>query len=136
MKNRYFDIRIPFVDHLGIDLVEKGDGRVRIAFEPLPEHLNSWNGIHGGAVMAVLDTALSSAARSLDTTCSGATTVEMKTNFLAAARGAVVAEGHAQRTGRSLIYAEGELRDARGNLLAKANGTFKLIYPGSVRDEG
>ncbi|MCW5620984.1 MAG: PaaI family thioesterase, partial [Burkholderiales bacterium] len=108
----------------------------RIAFEPLPEHLNSWNGIHGGVVMAVLDTALSSAARSLDTTCSGATTVEMKTNFLAAARGAVVAEGCAQRAGRSLIYAEGELRDARGSLLAKANGTFKLIYPGSVRDEG
>jgi len=123
-----FDIRIPFVDHLGVELLEKADGRVRIAFTPRPEHFNSWNGIHGGVVMTLLDIALSSASRALDPACSGATTVEMKTNFLAIARGAVVGEGNAQRAGRSLIYAEGELRDAAGTLLAKASGTFKLIH--------
>ena len=48
-----FDLRIPFVDHLGVELLEKADGRVRIAFAPRPEHFNSWNGIHGGVVMSL-----------------------------------------------------------------------------------
>ena len=129
------DIRIPFVDHLGVELLEKADGRVRIAFAPRPEHFNSWNGIHGGVVMSLLDVALSSASRALDPACSGAATVEMKTNFLAIGRGAVVGEGRAQRAGRSLIYAEGEILDPEGNVLAKGNGTFKLIYPAAAKDE-
>ena len=128
MLDKRFDIRIPFVDHLGVELLERTEGRVRIAFSPRPEHLNSWNGIHGGVVMTLLDTALGSASRTLDPACVGATTVELKTNFLAAARGTVTGEGHAQRAGRSLIYAEGEIRDAAGTLLAKASGTFKLVY--------
>jgi uncharacterized protein (TIGR00369 family) len=124
-----FDINIPFVEHLGLQLLEKGDGRVRIRLEPRPEHLNSWNGVHGGVLMTLLDAALSSAARSLDPACIGATTVEMKINFLSAASGPVIAEGFAQRTGRSLIFSEGEASDSSGKVLAKASGTFKLIYP-------
>ena len=55
------------------------------------------------------DVALSSAARSLDSACIGATTVEMKTNFLAAATGPFRPRGRAQRAGRSL-----DLRRRRG----------------------
>jgi len=77
-----FDILIPFVEHLGIELIEKADGKMRLRFTPRPEHLNSWNGIHGGVLMTLLDVALGSAARSLDPACVGATTVELKTNFL------------------------------------------------------
>jgi uncharacterized protein (TIGR00369 family) len=124
-----FDIHIPFVDHLGIQLLEKDNGRVRIRFEPRPEHLNSWNGVHGGVLLTLLDVALGSASRSLDLQCIGATTVELKANFLAAATGTVLGEGLAQRAGRSLIFSEGALRDASGALLAKGAGTFKLIYP-------
>ena len=43
--------------------------------------------------------------------------------------GPVVAHAKAQRAGRSLLFAEGEVRDASGTMLAKAVGTFKLIYP-------
>jgi uncharacterized protein (TIGR00369 family) len=124
-----FDIHVPFVEHLGMRLLEKADGRSLIQFAPRPEHLNSWNGLHGGVLLSVLDVALSSAARSLDPACIGATTVEMKTNFLAAATGPILTEGRAQRTGRSLIFAEGEVRNVDGTLLAKASGTFKLLYP-------
>jgi uncharacterized protein (TIGR00369 family) len=134
MRQAKFDIRIPFVDLLGIELLEKADGRARLSFTPAPEHLNSWGGIHGGVVMSLLDTALSTASRSLDPACVGCTTVEMKTNFLAAATGQVVTTARAQRAGRSLIYAEGEVVDAQGNVLAKANGTFKLIYPAGTKE--
>jgi len=129
-----FDIYIPFVDHLGIELLEKADGRVRIRFDPKPEHLNSWKGVHGGVVMTLLDVALGSASRALDLSCIGATTVELKANFLAAALGPVTAEGRAQRVGRSLIFAEGEVSDERGVTLAKGSGTFKLVYPAGTRE--
>ena len=131
-----FDIDIPFVHLLGIELLEKADGRARIAFTPAREHLNSWKSIHGGVVMSLLDTALSTASRALDPSCIGCATVEMKTNFIAAASGPVFAAGRAQRAGRSLIYAEGEVADAQGAVLAKASGTFKLIHPASGKDRG
>ena len=124
-----FDVLIPFLEHLGLRLLEIGGGRARVRFDPRPEHLNSWKAIHGGGVMTVLDAALSSACRSLDRECVGATTVELKVNFVAAARGPVIAEGRAQRAGRSLLFAEGELLDGEGAMLAKATGTFKLVYP-------
>jgi uncharacterized protein (TIGR00369 family) len=124
-----FDVLIPFLEHLGLRLLEIGGGRARVGFEPKPEHMNSWKAIHGGGVMTTLDAALTCACRSLDQACVGATTVEIKVNFIAAARGPVIAEGRAQRAGRSLLFAEGELRDAAGTVLAKATGTFKLVYP-------
>jgi uncharacterized protein (TIGR00369 family) len=124
-----FDIDVPFVEHLGMQLMEKEHGRALIRFEPRAEHLNSWKGIHGGALMTLLDVALSSAARSLDPACIGATTVEMKANFLSVATGPILAEGFAQRAGRSLIFSEGEASDPSGTVLAKASGTFKLVYP-------
>jgi uncharacterized protein (TIGR00369 family) len=123
-----FDIHIPFVEHLGIELLEKADGTMRLKFAPRPEHLNSWNGIHGGVLMSLLDVALGSAARSLDVSCIGATTVELKANFLAATTDWVLGEGRAQHAGRSLIFAEGELRSPDGALVAKGTGTFKLVY--------
>jgi uncharacterized protein (TIGR00369 family) len=124
-----FDVLIPFVEYLGLRMLEKGGGSARVGFDPRPEHMNSWQAIHGGGVMTLLDAALSSACRSLDDDCIGATTVEMKVNFLAPARGPVIAEGRAQRAGRSLLFAEGELRDGGGTVVAKATGTFKLVYP-------
>jgi uncharacterized protein (TIGR00369 family) len=127
-----FDIRIPFVDHLGLQLLEKAGGRAVVRLDPRPEHLNSWNGVHGGVLLTMLDVALTSAARSLDPECIGGTTVEIKANFLAAATGPVVAEGRAQRAGRSLIFSEGEVKDLGGTLLAKASGTFKLVYPNNT----
>lgn len=129
MTQTSFDIHIPFVEHLGVELLEKAGGMMRLKFAPRPEHLNSWNGIHGGVLMSLLDVALGSAARSLDVSCIGATTVELKANFLSAATGAVLGEGRAQRAGRSLIFAEGELRSPDGALVAKGTGTFKLVYP-------
>lgn len=134
MQSKNFDITMPFVELLGFRLLEKRDGTARVAFEPKPEHFNSWKAIHGGAVMSLLDVALSSACRALDDSCIGCLTVEIKVNFIAAAAGPVVAEARAQRAGRSLLFSEGELRDESGATLAKAVGTFKLIYPSGAKE--
>lgn len=124
-----FNIHVPFVEHLGINILERGDGVVKLRLDPRPELANSWGSVHGGVLMTMLDVALASAGRALDEACNGALTVEMKVNFIAAATGPVLGEGRAQRAGRSLIFSEGELRGEDGTLLAKATGTFKLLYP-------
>ena len=124
-----FSIHVPFVEHLGLRILERGDGVVRLRLDPRPEFENSWGSVHGGVLMTLLDVALASAGRSLDDKCNGALTVEIKVNFIAAANGPVLGEGRAQRAGRSLIFSEGELRSEDGTLLAKATGTFKLLYP-------
>ena len=124
-----FDIHVPFVEHLGLQLLEKRNGVVRMRLDPRPEFENSWGSMHGGVLMTLLDVALATAGRSLDEHCNGAMTVEIKVNFIGAAVGAVLAESRAQRAGRSLIFSEGELRSEDGSLLAKATGTFKLLYP-------
>jgi len=113
-------------------LLDKGDGTARVSFDPMPEHFNSWKAIHGGALMSVLDVAMGTASRALDENCIGATTVEMKTNFIGAAQGPVFSDARAMRAGRSLIFAEAEITDMAGTLLAKATGTFKLIYPKEI----
>jgi len=129
-----FDIYMPLVEHLGFRLLEKRDGTAKVGYEPKPEHFNSWQAIHGGAVMALLDVALSSACRALDEKCIGCLTVEIKVNFIGAATGPVTAEARAQRAGRSLLFSEGEVRDPSGATLAKAVGTFKLIYASGARE--
>jgi uncharacterized protein (TIGR00369 family) len=116
-----FDIHVPFVEHLGMRITDKRPGLVRLRLDPRPELENSWGSLHGGV--------LASAGRALDDNCNGALTVEMKVNFIAAATGPVLGEGRARRAGRSLIFSEGELTSEDGTLLAKATGTFKLLYP-------
>jgi uncharacterized protein (TIGR00369 family) len=131
-----FDIRIPLVEHLGVQLNEMRDGTAVMLFDPRPEHGNSWGGVHGGILLTLLDIGMGTAARSLDPACNGATTVELKANFLAAAKGPLTTRCRAQRAGRSLLFAEGEILDGAGVLLAKGSGTFKLVYSNGGKEAG
>ena len=110
-------------------MIEKSVGAVRLCLKSTVTLENSWGSLHGGVIMTLLDVALASAGRSLDESCVGAITVELKTNFLAIAKGTVFAQGRAQRAGRVLIFSEGEVVDENDTILAKGTGTFKLMYP-------
>ena len=123
-----FDLRIPYAELLGMRRLTEEPGRVTAALDVRPEVTNSWGVAHGGAIMSLLDMTMGMSAKSLDPEAIGATTVELKVNFLAVATGEIVAAGQAQRAGRSLVFVEGEVRDASGTLLAKGTGTFKLRH--------
>nr|MCU0898374.1 PaaI family thioesterase [Burkholderiales bacterium] len=56
-------VRVPFVEHLGIRLVEQSKARAAIALDKRPELLNSWGATHGGVVMTMLDYVMSAAVR-------------------------------------------------------------------------
>jgi uncharacterized protein (TIGR00369 family) len=61
-----FGAHIPFVDHLGFTLEKFEGGESELHFAPHPEHFNSFNATHGGAVMTFLDVIMATAARSVD----------------------------------------------------------------------
>jgi len=131
MSRSGFDIEIPYAELLGIRRIAESPGQVTAALTVTPELANSWHVAHGGAIMSLLDVTCGMSAKSLDGHAIGATTVELKVNFIASATGEITAEGHARKAGRSLVFVEGEVRDATGHMLAKATGTFKLRYPAS-----
>jgi uncharacterized protein (TIGR00369 family) len=131
MARSGFDIEIPYAEYLGIRRISVEPGHVTAALSIQAELQNSWHAAHGGAIMSLLDVTCGMSAKSLDAHAIGAATVELKVNFLAAASGELIAEGHARKAGRSLVFVEGEVRDAAGHMLAKATGTFKLRYPTS-----
>ena len=126
-----FPIHIPFVEAQGFELRVFGDGAAEIALDPLPEQMNSWNVLHGGVTMTLLDVAMAHAARSprsgAEADPRGVVTVEMKTSFVRPGVGAVLARGRVLHRTASLAFCEGSVLDAQGELVAHATGTFKYL---------
>jgi len=121
-----FGAYIPFVEHLGFEMVFFEDGQSELRFAPEPEHMNSFNVTHGGALMTLLDVTLATAARSVDKT-SGVITIEMKTTFMNPASGTLTSKGRLIHRTRNMAFTEGTVYDAQGQICAHATGTFKYV---------
>jgi len=121
-----FGVAIPFVDHLGFELVLFDGGESEIIFMLRPEHLNSFGVAHGGATMTLMDVAMAVAARSVQKDM-GAVTIEMKTSFMLPAKGRLIAKGHLIQRTKSLAFVEAKVTDADGRLCAHSTGTFKYV---------
>ena len=125
-----FGAYIPFVDHLGFELVFFDEGQSELRYTPEPEHMNSFNVTHGGAVMTLLDVTLATAARSVDRAM-GVVTIEMKTSFMQpavpSADGPLVAKGELMHRTATMAFTQSTIFDAQGRACASAMGTFKFL---------
>ena len=121
-----FSVHIPFVEHLGFELQKFEGGEAEIAFVPRPEHENSFNVVHGGASMTLLDVVMAHAARTVEPAM-GCVTIEMKTSFMRAAKGPLFARGKLLHRTATMAFTEGRIFDAAGKLCAHATGTFKFV---------
>ena len=78
-------------DHLGVEFVELGQGRLVARFAVRRELMAPNGFLHGGSLVALADTAAGYACTAhLPEGASGFTTLELKTNFLGTARDGVV----------------------------------------------
>ena len=118
---------IPFVDLLGFTLHRMEGGHAEVHYTAQPEHLNSFGVTHGGATMAQIDVTMSVAVRSLESDDFGCVTIEMKTSFMQAARGPLVAKGLVLHRTKTMAYCEGKVYDSEGRLCTHATGTFKYM---------
>lgn len=120
---------IPFLKEIGLEVVRMEDGESEIALDLALRHTNSWQVMHGGVTMTLLDVCMARAARSLDPESTGAATVEMKVSFFqpgGKVSDRIIARGLVLHKSTTMYYCEGEVWHG-DRLVAKALGTFKTI---------
>jgi uncharacterized protein (TIGR00369 family) len=126
-----FPIRIPFVEHLGFELLRFDGGEAEIAIDPRDDLLNSWSVLHGGVTMTLLDVVMAHASRSpragVPADSRGVVTIEMKTSFLRPGLGRLHAHGKVLHRTTSFAFCEGSMVNAAGEIIAHATGTFKYL---------
>jgi uncharacterized protein (TIGR00369 family) len=124
---KYFGLTVPMLELIGLVPGELGEGKASSRLALRHEITNSRGEIQGGALMTALDFTLVAAARSKYPGIAGLTTVDMNTSFLSPATSDLTLEARCVKAGRSLAFCEGEVRDAKGELVARATGTFKIF---------
>jgi uncharacterized protein (TIGR00369 family) len=121
-----FSVHIPFVELLGFELLSMADGLSEIVFDPRQEHENSFKVVHGGATMTLMDVVMAHAARSTEPQM-GVVTIEMKTSFMRASKGRLLAKGKLLHRTATMAFTEASIYDAAGKLCSHATGTFKFV---------
>jgi len=118
---------LEFTDYLGFRTLGMHDGAFVIELDLEPRHLSRAARVHGGVLFALLDTALGRAVIEELPEGRGCATVEIKINYFRPVQsGTIRASGRCAQRTRSLAYAEGDVVNAEGKLLARATGTFFL----------
>ena len=120
------------VNDIKITLWEDGFSAVRV--DLTANHLNPMRLVHGGLYTAMLDVALAMTGsyRSAPEQLIPGLTLSLTTQFLAAVQqdeSYLTAEARRTGGGKSVFFAEGEVKTSRGRLVATASGVFK---PGRV----
>jgi acyl-CoA thioesterase len=117
----------PYNNFLGIKLEKFEVGSVIYSIEVTPNHKNVNQAVHGGVYFSILDSVMGATIRSV--TKQPITTINTTVHFLAPLKEGdqMVASAKVVQLGRSIVTAEGEVRDCNGSILAKTIGTFKII---------
>ncbi len=111
----------------GVELIDASPGRVEIAFEAGPQHLNLQGLVHGGIIATLADTAMGLAVRTVLQPGRRHVTVQLGVEFLSPGRsGRIVAHGRSVKVGSQLGFAEADVTDPNGRLLAKAHSTLSV----------
>ena len=115
----------PFHAALGIDATEASEGRVRLSVVTTEAQRNLLGSIHGGVLATLADTAMGLAVRTAIDAGRPHVTIEMSIRYLRPAQpGTVQALGTVVRAGSRIAFAEADVLDAGGTVLARASGTY------------
>jgi uncharacterized protein (TIGR00369 family) len=120
----------PIARLMGFTITEVGDGDVRFAVTPDESLYNPIGMVHGGVACTLLDSVLGCAVHTTLPAGVGYTSIEIKVSYLRpihAHSGELVAHGWVTKPGRRVAFAEGDLRDAAGKLLASASGSLLIM---------
>jgi 1,4-dihydroxy-2-naphthoyl-CoA hydrolase len=120
---------VPLSATLGMRLVDARPEAVRLAMDWRAELCTAAGVLHGGALMTLADTAGATCAYlNLRSPDERTTTIESKTNLLAAVQGGTVsATATPLKVGRNVVVVETEIRDDDGRLVAKTIQTQAVL---------
>ena len=117
-------------DVVGFECIMAEHGTVGMRLEHDGSIENFGGTIHGGAIATMLDTAMGAAVNTTLPTGSGVVTLDLKVSYLRPARPEncpLVSTARLVHSGGRNAYAEGEVRDHQGKLVAHAVGNFTIL---------
>lgn len=118
--------------HMGLELIEIGEGSARMRCEIQPIHFAPNGYLHAGAVITLADTAAGyGCVGNLPEGATGFTTIELKTNFVGTLmKGAMVAEAEMIHGGRATQVWDVEVSEEDTiRRLAYFRATQMILYP-------
>ena len=120
---------MPLCATLGMRGVLQTPEEVRVELDWTPERTTTAGLLHGGALMALADSAGAVCAfLNLPDGASGTSTIESKTNFLGAVKeGTVTATSRPLHVGSTTVVVETEVRRGDGRLVAKTTQTQAVL---------
>ncbi|MCW5751303.1 MAG: PaaI family thioesterase [Alphaproteobacteria bacterium] len=119
---------IPLHRHLGLELVEREEGRARLRFRAGPAALTNVGSVHGGVLSLLLEPAALLALLPMLDAGESAATVDVHVAFPAAPEPGhwIELEGRVIRRARQLAFCEAEARSG-GRLCAAARLTKAVL---------
>ncbi|MGD8344103.1 MAG: PaaI family thioesterase [Desulfobacterales bacterium] len=119
----------PYFDLLSMKLVDVGIGYSSLEIELAHKHLQPFGVVHGGVFASIIDAAAFwSVYYGIEDPDVGITTVDLKLNYLApAVSGKLIASGRQIKVGRTLGYAEANVTDQQGKILAHGTSTLMIL---------
>jgi len=127
----------PYYRHIGMEVVEAGQGRSLLRLPVKDELKNLYGILHGGVLASLLDSTCSIAVATLLEEGEATATLDQRINFIANVRdGVLYGEGRALHKGRYTGVGEGVIKDEEGNLVAAGMVTVFILRHGEtqVRD--
>jgi acyl-CoA thioesterase len=110
-----------FAAHVGVTLLEVGDGTARARMEVSPLHLNGVDVVQGGAVFTLADLAFAAASNSHDRV---AVAIDVSISFVkGVSRGVLLAEAREEAVTDRLSTCLVRVTDESGDLVALFKGT-------------
>ncbi len=118
----------PFVEMLGIELVELEMGEAVCRLEIEEKHERRGGFVHGGVTASLIDTVTALAVATHLQPGENSVTVDLTVHFLRPIfRGAIMARAKVLRAGKRLVTLSADVFDAQGELAATALTTYSKI---------
>ena len=123
---------VPFWKLLGMEVVDVKKGWAIVKL-PYADKLAQPDGVaHGGAIFSPADAAVAVALLGLIDKSETLLTIEMKINYIKAVReGDIIAEAKIIHRGSKTAIGDVEVRNSKGDLIAKCLATYMIIQNGA-----
>jgi uncharacterized protein (TIGR00369 family) len=120
---------------LGARIIEAEPGRVVLELDAGPQHRHGGGVVQGGVITQIADAAMGISLGTLQEDGLWNTTIELKINFIRPViSGRIRAVGRVVEMKQTLFFAEADVLDEQGRLVARASSTCLPVPEGQGRE--
>ena len=130
LKEKIFNSfgKVPFVQLIGMELVELEIGEAKIKLDMRDELRQPYGLLHGGATASLIDTATAFAILGTLEEDEKASTVDLTIQYLRPhTEGTVTCAAKVTRAGKRLLFVSAEVENEQGKLIATALSTYAKV---------